>query len=167
MKITLNIKTGHVLIILLFVIAASAIGLVAGYGGTTPSTMGHTWGEINCPGCITSANIQAGTITTANIASIDGGKITGTVPNATNADTVDGKHAAAIATWAGPCNPVWGDCQDIYGTGYCTTGLQYCTYMGMNLAVGGTTVCLISTTGTGSCGSQSCTTYCPSGGSTS
>jgi hypothetical protein len=32
-------------VILLFIIAASAIGLVVAYGGTTPSVMGHSWGR--------------------------------------------------------------------------------------------------------------------------
>ena len=101
MKIELTIQNSHVLIILLFLTAASAIGLVAGYGGTAPATMGHTWGEMECAGCITTANladssvtgakIADGTITTADVASIDGSKITGMV---SNSDMVDGKHAS-------------------------------------------------------------------------
>jgi len=62
MKIEINIQNRHVLIILLFIIAASAIGLVMAYGGTTPSAMGHTWGEMVCDStlCANSVNGNVG-----------------------------------------------------------------------------------------------------------
>jgi len=47
MKIEINIQTKHALIILLFITAASAIGIAGGYGGTAPATMGHTLSEVN------------------------------------------------------------------------------------------------------------------------
>ena len=103
MKIEINIQSSHVLIILLFITAASAIGLAAAYGGTQPNVMGHTWGEMECAGCIinsnladnsvTGAKIVDSTITNADIsptAAIAGSKITGTVPNAQNAQTIGG-----------------------------------------------------------------------------
>jgi hypothetical protein len=90
------------------------MGLVVAYNsGLPPSTMGHTWGEMECSGCITTSNladssvttakladssvttakIADGTIMTADVSSIDGSKITGTVPNA---DMVDGYHATQL-----------------------------------------------------------------------
>ncbi len=85
MKIEINIQNRHVMIILLFLAAVSTMGLVVAYGGSAPLTMGHSWGEIDCSGCITSSNIADGSITNDDIsptAAIDGSKITGTVPNA-------------------------------------------------------------------------------------
>jgi hypothetical protein len=126
MKIEINIKDSHALLILLLITAASAMGLVVAYGGINPSAMGHTWGEMECAGCIinsnladssvttakiadssitgakltdnavTSAKIADGSITTADVASIDGSKITGTVQSAVNADMVDGLHASSL-----------------------------------------------------------------------
>ncbi len=137
MRIEINIRNSHFLVILLFIIAVSAVGLVVAYGGINPSVMGHSWGEISCPGCITNTNlagnsvtgakIQDGTVTGADIqdssiasgdiASIDGTKVTGTVPNS---DTVDGKHAADIQAscgWSG-----WGlTPADCTGCTYCGT----------------------------------------------
>ncbi len=65
MKIEINIRDTHVLIALLFITAASAIGLVAGYGGTAPATMGHTWGEMVCDTtfCMTGGNVGIGMTT--------------------------------------------------------------------------------------------------------
>jgi len=141
MKIELNIQNRHVLIILLFITAASAIGLAAAYGGDTPSTMGHSWGEMYCDKCIatsnfadnsvTSAKIVDSTITNADIsptAAIAGSKITGTVPaatnanNAENANTVDGRHATAWTTISTGC----GSFTDYLG---CPSGwTSYTTY---------------------------------------
>jgi hypothetical protein len=96
MRIEINIGNRQALAIILAIIAVSAIGLAAAYQTTyTPDLMGHSWGEIECQGCITNTNlagnsvtgakIQDGSITNADISSsaaIDGSKITGTVPNA-------------------------------------------------------------------------------------
>jgi hypothetical protein len=93
MKIEINIGNSHVMIILLFLAAVSTVGLVMAYGSSSPSAMGHSWSEVECSGCITSSNIADGSITNADIsptAAIDGSKITGTVPNAQDAQTVDG-----------------------------------------------------------------------------
>jgi len=49
MRIETNIQTRHVLVILLFIVTASTIGLVVAYGGTNPPVMGHTLGEIEFP----------------------------------------------------------------------------------------------------------------------
>jgi len=165
MRIEINIQTKYVLVILLFMATASVIGLVAAYGGTVPATVGHTWGEMECTGCIinsnladssvTSAKIADGTITNADIsatAAIAGSKVTGIVPSATNADTVDGMHATGIATWGNVCNPVWAStcscCE--YGT------TIYCYYMGKELVAGGTPICLSTPNSQGSCGSKVC-----------
>lgn len=48
MEFRVTIKTKHVLVILIFITTASAIGLVVGYGTFTPSTFGHSWGEVDC-----------------------------------------------------------------------------------------------------------------------
>ena len=129
MRIELNIQNSHVLIILLFITAASAIGLAAAYGGDSPSTVGHSWGEMECSGCIinsnlagnsvnsakiqdetiTGADILNGSITNADIISLNGSKVTGKVPNATyadtagNANTVDGRHALSWMTLITSC----------------------------------------------------------------
>jgi hypothetical protein len=92
MKMEITVQGRHAMIIILFIIAVSAVGIVVAYGGSIPSQMGHTWEEMECSGCITCSNladgsvtstkIQDGSITGADVDSIDGGKITGTVPNA-------------------------------------------------------------------------------------
>src|SRR4030042_4308064 len=176
MRIEINIRNSHFLVILLFIIAVSAVGLVVAYGGINPSVMGHSWGEISCPGCITNTNlagnsvtgakIQDGTVTGADIqdssiasgdiASIDGTKVTGTVPNA---DTVDGYHASS---WGGVCNPVYSACNSC-----CGDGTQTCSYMGIQLTVRGTTMCVATGSSQGSCasiacnGGSSCCPRCP------
>jgi len=164
MRIEINIRNSHFLVILLFIIAVSAVGLVVAYGGIQPSIMGHSWGEVSCPGCITntnladgsvtSAKIQDASITSADISSIDGSKITGTVPNA---DTVDGYHASS---WGGVCNPVYSACSSC-----CGDGTRTCSYMGIQLTVRGTTMCVATGSSQGSCASQSCSdSSCCSGG---
>jgi hypothetical protein len=78
MKIELNIRDSHVLILLLLITAASAMGLVVAYNsGLPPSTMGHTWGEMECSGCITTSNLADSSVTTAKLAdnSVTGAKI--------------------------------------------------------------------------------------------
>lgn len=67
MKIELNIRDSHLLIILLFITAVSAMGLVVAYGGTAPITMGHTWGEMECAGCIITSNLADSSVTSAKI----------------------------------------------------------------------------------------------------
>jgi len=71
MTVQITIQNKHVLIILLFIMAASAIGLVVAYGGNSPSIMGHTWGEIACDSnvCINSSGIH----TTGDICTDAGG----------------------------------------------------------------------------------------------
>ena len=95
MKIEVNIKNRHALIILLFIIAASTIGLVVAYGGTTPSAMGHSWGEMYCPGCIISANLGDNSVTGIKI---QDGAVTGADiqdSSVTGADIQDGSIAKA------------------------------------------------------------------------
>ncbi len=170
MRIEINIRNSHFLVILLFIIAVSAVGLVVAYGGSNPQAVGHNWGEMECLGCITNANIADGSvtgakiqdasITSADISSIDGSKITGTVPSATNADKTDGYHASEIASWGGVCNAVWSGCPTC-----CGDGTKTCSYMGIQLNVRGTTVCLYTASSQGSCGSQTCSdNSCCSGG---
>ena len=151
MRITINIESSHVLIILLFIAAASAISLVAAYGGTSPTTMGHSWGEIACSGCITTSNLADASVTDAKIASISGGKVTGTVPNA---DTVDGLHANQIVTWGSPCYAVWDPvCSTCEYYGY----TRYCYYYGITVTTGGVSKCLYTPGAIqGSCGTQWC-----------
>ena len=164
MTVQITVKDSHVLIILLFLTTASAMGLVVGYGGTSPGAMGHTWGEMTCAGCIINSNLGDSQVTTAKIAdsTVTSAKIAdGTITNADivstglNADTVDGLHAAGIASsWGSPCNPVWSSscsCCDYFGT-----TVIYCSYYGRTLSIGGTSICMSSPTSQGSCGSQTC-----------
>jgi hypothetical protein len=62
MRIVINIRGGHVLVILLLIIAFSATGLVLAYGGSSPAVMGHTWGEMICDSnlCVSSGRIGVG-----------------------------------------------------------------------------------------------------------
>jgi len=198
MKIELNIKDSHILIILLILTTASAIGLVVGYGGTNPSTMGHTLSEINLNtpvtfgGAITvnqgwspnhALTIDSNQIWKSVSGGGDpnlylqyntegGGVVIGDNAGAANplyvrggADIRDtaiandfyirstGKYVSQLVTWGSPCYPVWTSscsCCDYYGA------TIYCNYMGRELAVGGTSVCLYTPSSQGSCGSQWC-----------
>jgi hypothetical protein len=125
MKIEITVGSRQVLIILLFIIAISAVGLVVAYGGSSPSTAGHSWGEVECNSCITSANIQDGTITSADISSIDGSKITGTVPSA---QTLAGSSMISVYQMPAGCGGGLGTSQT------CTTiiCLAYSIYGGSN-----------------------------------
>lgn len=163
MTVQITIKDSHLLIILLFITAVSAIGLVVGFGGTSPGAMGHTWGEMECVGCIITSNLGDSQVTTAKIAdsSVTSAKIAdGTITNADivstglNADTLDGVHSTALATWGSVCNPTWSSscsCCDYFGT-----TVIYCSYYGRTLSIGGTSICLSSPTSQGSCGTQTC-----------
>jgi hypothetical protein len=168
MRIEINIGNRQVLIILLFIIAVSAAGLVLAYGGSSPAVMGHTWGEIECASCITNSNLADSSVTSAKIAdgaitnadisptlTIDGSKITGTVPNSTNAQTMGGKAlgvtvyvqpgicgggVTASATCSTICCYFYGDaCWGYYTcSGSCTAGANPAscttTYLGTLLA---------------------------------
>jgi hypothetical protein len=81
MRITINIQNRHVLIILLFIIAASTVGLVVAYGGTAPATMGHSWGEIDCDSslCVKSTGVGIGTTSPGQKLEVSGNiKMSGT-----------------------------------------------------------------------------------------
>ncbi len=67
MKIEITVEARHVMIILLFIAAVSTMGLVVAYGGSAPLTMGHSWGEIDCSGCITGSNIADNSVTSSKI----------------------------------------------------------------------------------------------------
>ncbi len=96
MEIEISIGNRQVMIILMLVTIASAIGIAL---AAVPNP-GHSWTEVECADCITSSNladnsvtgakIQDGTITNADIAS-----------TGLNADTLDGKHANELGTACG------------------------------------------------------------------
>jgi len=140
MELRVAIDDRKFMFLLALLIGISAVGLVVAYGGTQPSVMGHTWGEVDCNPCIrtsnifdsqiTGAKIADGTITSADVSSIDGSRITGTVPYASsagsagNADTVDGYHASSFFITC-PC----GTCWSTTDTG-CEGGVIMCTPSG-------------------------------------
>jgi hypothetical protein len=94
MKIEITIGNRQVLIILLFIIAASAVGLVMAYGGSNPDVVGHTWGEMLCDKCISTTNIADNSVTGAKI--LDGSITNSDIVSTLNSDTVDSKHAADL-----------------------------------------------------------------------
>jgi hypothetical protein len=77
MRIEISIESRHVLIILLFITAASAVGLVVAYGGSAPAAMGHSWSEVECNGCIATGNLAESSVTGLKLAdnSVTGFKI--------------------------------------------------------------------------------------------
>ena len=175
MELRLVIDDRKLMVISSILIAVSLVGLTVAYGGNSPSAMGHTWGEMECVGCIitgnladssvngnkvidgsiASADIADGSIVTADVGSIDGSKITGSV------DMLDGLHADGLVRWGNPCNPVWGSCA---AAGCCSPGTETCNYMGRELIVRGTTACITLTTSQGTCGTRSCYTNTCCGG---
>lgn len=50
MDITIRISTVHAIVLLLAVVALGTVSFAAAYGTTTPSTFGHTVGEIDTSG---------------------------------------------------------------------------------------------------------------------
>ncbi len=90
MELRISISEKHLAFILVSISVLACIGLVVAYGGSSPSVMGHTWGEMECPGCITSVDVNF------NYAGSDskGGK-------ATSAATADSATSAASAGSAG------------------------------------------------------------------
>lgn len=188
-NIQLTIDDRKLMVILAVIISVSAIGLVVAYGGSNPTVVGHSWSEMTCDKCISNSNlgdnsvnsnkIIDNTITTADVNSIDGSKITGKVPSAASADTagsagsatsagnantLNNLNADQIARWGNPCNPAWGGCSSYNCCG--GTGTQTCNYWGKELIIRGITVCSAMTNSQSSCGSQSCvdSSCCPSGG---
>ncbi len=119
MKIEITIGNRQVLIILLFIIAASTVGLVVAYQSQyQPNVMGHSWSEMECNNCITGSNLADNSVTSAKI---QDGSITNADIASTglNADTLDGKHASELQDnitcgWTG-----WSDTGGCTPYGYC------------------------------------------------
>ena len=55
MNLSVDIKDRHILFLLSILAAVSAVGIVTGYGGTEPSVVGHTPGEL-APGTFSSGD---------------------------------------------------------------------------------------------------------------
>jgi hypothetical protein len=88
-KIEVNIGSKKLLVALAVLLIPSVIGLALGYGTTHPSSFGHSWGEVECSGRITSENIQDRSITQQlisqsflNSLTVSGG-LGASVPNST------------------------------------------------------------------------------------
>jgi hypothetical protein len=90
-KIKINIGSTKLLIPLAVLLASSVIGVVLGYGTTHPSSFGHSRGEVECSGRITSEKIQGHSVTHQDISqsflsrlTVSGGLGLGaSVPNST------------------------------------------------------------------------------------
>jgi hypothetical protein len=116
MELHIAIDDRKLMLIASVIIAVSLVGLTMAYGGTSPATMGHSWGEMECTGCIatghladnsvTTGKVTDGAITDAKLASgISGSKITGTVPAATAASTLGGNTSAQLKDGLGMTLP--------------------------------------------------------------
>jgi len=66
-KIEINIGSKKLLVALAVLLIPSVIGLTLGYGATHPSSVGHSWGEVECSDRITSENIRDSSITQQDI----------------------------------------------------------------------------------------------------
>jgi hypothetical protein len=62
-RIVIDTRTAIILLVGLSLI--SAIGLVVAYGTSNPSTLGHTWGEMECSECIQTSDIGNNQVTSA------------------------------------------------------------------------------------------------------
>ncbi len=142
MEFRISINEKHLVLILASISVLACIGLVVAYGTSNPSVMGHTWGEIECSGCITSADIgdgqvasadladnavttakiADGQVTNAKIASMDWGKITTGVPSGLS-DGDDDNYASCNWPGAYTLSTVVGATQSC--SGCCTVG-TYC-----------------------------------------
>ncbi len=67
MEIRISIGERSLMLILAVITAVSAVGLALAYGGNSPSTVGHSWGEIYCDKCIGTSNISDSSVTGAKI----------------------------------------------------------------------------------------------------
>lgn len=67
MKIVINIKKRYVIAFLCLFLILGIVLIINAYGGSAPSVVGHTWGEIECPGCITTTDIGDGQVQTVDI----------------------------------------------------------------------------------------------------
>ena len=67
MELRISIDDRSVFLLLIGISIITSIGIVFAYGTNNPEDFGHTWGEMTCSGCITSANIQNGQVMTADI----------------------------------------------------------------------------------------------------
>jgi hypothetical protein len=82
MELRITIGERSLMLLLAIITAVSVVGIVL---AAVPNP-GHSWAEVECSGCITSSNlagssvtgakIQDGTITSDDISSIEGSKIT-------------------------------------------------------------------------------------------
>lgn len=98
MELRISINEKAVFALLIVVAMASAVGITL----AAPPDPGHTWGEIECPGCITSADVNF------NYAGSDskGGKATSaaTADSATTATTAATAGSAGSVPWDGIAN---------------------------------------------------------------
>jgi len=72
-RIQIIIDDRELMFILAAVISVSAIGLAMAYGGSTPSSMGHSWGEMDCDNtlCANPVNGRVGIGTTSPAQKLD------------------------------------------------------------------------------------------------
>ena len=77
MELRINIGEKSAVLILIAASVLACMGIVFGYGTSTPSIMGHSWDEIECSGCIQTDDIASGAVTSSKIASVEWSKITG------------------------------------------------------------------------------------------
>ncbi len=100
MEFRLIISEKHLILILTSIALVSCIGLVLAYGTGDPDDMGHTWGEVYCPECITSGNLADGAVTNSKISSVNWGKL-----NNVPAGLGDGDNDTLVScTWTGWAN---------------------------------------------------------------
>lgn len=80
MKIEINIDRRIGLYIIFTMVTLFLVSYAVAYGGSDPSFVGHTWGEMECSGCIDTSDIADGAVTNDKVSSIDWSKITTGMP---------------------------------------------------------------------------------------
>ena len=74
MKIEVNIEKKHLYTFVLVLVLFTGINFVIGYGGSDPSVMGHSWGELDCDTdfCVGSSGVGIGTTSPSNALDVVG-----------------------------------------------------------------------------------------------
>ncbi len=109
MQIVINLQREQLTFFLIAVLIVLGTSIAIAYQSGSPSTMGHTWDEIECSGCITSANLEDGTIAGTDVdeSTLDCEAITGGAGLCDGTDDgLPGVYACIRETSSTTCNDI-------------------------------------------------------------
>ncbi len=110
MRIVINLQKEQLTVFLIAVLIVLGVSVAIAYqSGSSPSVMGHDWGEIECAGCVSSANVQDNSLTGADIneSALNCTQITGGTGLCDGTDNgLPGVYACIRVTSSTTCNDI-------------------------------------------------------------